>query len=155
MIDSLFKLFGVNFVRTPNDFLKKFIKDSKRKFCILELYYKQNLLVQIENTKYIDKHILDGIDVSNNGLLLSIPIPVKDLQMNKVFKTYKTYKDRFKMKKMIFPDLNSLSIYKKLQNNDVVGIGSEIKEILYSFYSFDEDNPQIVFNIRYPEINSN
>lgn len=140
--------------RTPNEFVKKFVTDARKERAQLELIYNKEVIVQVDSLKFVPswfKITNKSENVYTNGYVIFF------------VKEKKNYENNFKHKYLHnLKEFDLIKVNETHNNQDVITIGKfvpeiedhislaiEMKKFIDIFYSFNETNPSIIFNIRY------
>ena len=151
-------LFGIKPDLTSDEFIQKFLIDSAIKHVQLELYYKRNIILQVESLRHVPIW-MDWIDVNKqefkNGFVAHFFLKKKNIEKNLFYKNYVRSKDKLDM--LEFDDeeykiMNYVHFFDKDASS--VEIGNYIKNIIMSVYNLTNNNTQILFNLRYLKQNS-
>ncbi|WP_375334363.1 hypothetical protein [Flagellimonas sp. C4] len=140
--------------RNPNEFVEKFIRDVTKERAQLEMIYKNRIILQVDSLKWVpswfklcDKNEKDYAD----GYVVFFVEDEKDHQANERHHLTKSDQDNgvLKMDEMHGED-PVVTIAKFLQSTkDHTVLAVEMRNFIDRFYSFEEENPNIMFNIRY------
>lgn len=140
----------------PNEFVKRFIRDSRKKHCQLELYYKGEIILQVESLKHVPI-IMTWINADKkkyeNGFAVNFFEEKKKIKKSKIYANYLLAKEDLDM--IEYDDKeNELITFFKLFESDIhyMQLASYMRFTIEKVYKYEEFNPQILFNIRYLKI---
>ena len=136
-------------MRSPDKFIKKFLKDSLNKPVQLELFYQNTGLLQVQSLKYFPSWLEKGNVVDDkyeNGYVIIVIVNKIDTQIVENLRN-------LNMVKYEFQQSNSKKIISFLYffEKDVtsVKLGKYMRKVIDAVYKFQKKNPQILFNLRY------
>jgi len=139
--------------KTPNGFVRAFMKDSKKKWCQLELYYKGKVILQAESLKYVPiimEHAKVNKKNYTNGFVVHFFIEQKDIPKGDIYRNYLLNKNKLEMIEYEDKDLDIINYaYFFKKDVDPLDMADYMKKIIEATHIFKEINPQILFNIRY------
>mgnify|MGYP000545450861 CR=1 FL=1 len=142
--------------KTPNGFVKKFLVESKRKYCQLELFYKEEIILQAESLRHVPIWMeWANVDktIFHNGIVVHFFIQKKDLAESSIYKRYVLNKERLNMIEFEDEELGIINFtYFFKSSADYMDIAIYMKKVIDNTLQFKENNPQILFNIRYLKI---
>lgn len=136
----------------PNDFVKKFISDSKKNHIQLELYYKGEIILQVESLRHVPI-IMSWTNVDKekykNGFAVNFFERKDKLNKSKIYSNYLLTKNEIDMIEYDDLDNNVLTFFKLFQSNiSYMDLATYMRFVIEKIFKFEEFNPQILFNIR-------
>ncbi len=154
VLTSLRKIFGQGEPRNPNEFVKKFIKDSKQERAQLEMIYKREIILQVDSLRFVPSWFKITDKKKENykdGFVIFFTKDAQDFQKNYEKKYSRFFQDNDLVKiEEMHNEEPVITVAKFLESNDDHFIlANEMKIFIDAFYLFKELNPSILFNIRY------
>lgn len=143
--------------QNPNEFVRKFVKDSNAKRVQLEMIYDNKIILQVDALKFVSswfKITSKNIEPFKDGFVIFFTTDKKEFQ--KVFS--KKFTEFSKKEKEILkieefyekkPVITLAKFVKKTENH--IDLADEMRRFIDRFYFFEEANPSIIFNLRYIE----
>tara|TARA_B110000259_G_scaffold181016_1_gene222451 strand:- start:1377 stop:1856 length:480 start_codon:yes stop_codon:yes gene_type:complete len=142
--------------RSPNDFVKKFINESKFNRVQLEMIYQNRIILQVDSLKFVPSWFeiteVDS-DFYKNGYVVFFILEKTKIKENPSYQNY--LKSKLKMieiqETQEANDIITFCFF--LENSiDYVKMSNEMRKVVDNVYSFKDENPQILFNLRYINI---
>lgn len=139
--------------RNPNDFVKKFIYESKNKRVQLELIYKNEIILQVDSLKFVtswfkitdvDQKLYDG------GYVIFFVLDKRSINKNPCYQNYlKSGLNMIRIEETHKEDDIITFSYFLSKSSNYMDLSKYMRKVIDSVYIFKENNPQILFNIRY------
>lgn len=154
ILENLMRVFISAEPRNPNEFVKKFIKDSKQERAQLEMIYDRDIILQVDSLRFVPSwfKITDKKEEHfKNGYVIFFTKDVKDFQKGyaKKYSRFSQESDLIKIEEK-HNDEAVITVAKFLEStDDHLILANEMKSFIDMFYLFKETNPSILFNIRY------
>ena len=139
--------------KNPNEFVQKFMKDSKKSRVQLEIIRENEVLIQVDSLRYTPSWFkLFKIDPEEfkNGYAIFFILDQKELETNpKYIELKKSDLDLLEYEEMLenTPIKTFVKFIKK--TNDPIILGIEMKNIIDVIFKSNEKDPQALFNLRY------
>ena len=153
LLNYLKQIFGI-YPKGPNEFVKKFINDSRKSRLQLEMIYNQNIILQVDSLKFTPSWfgIIDkDLKKYKNGFVVFFIIDKKDIDKSKIYKNYLN-SNNLKMIEIeeVHGKTEILTFAHFLDKNvDYLVLSKYMRLVIDSVYKLPEQNPQILFNLRY------
>ena len=151
---ELKKILGI-YPKNPNEFVKKFLKDSKKYRSQLQLIYENEMLLQVDPLKFVPSwfKVAKMIDQTmfNDGFVVFFVLDKKDIGRNKVYLNFMCT-DNLDMVQIeeVHGETEVITFAHFIdQNTTYISLTLYLRKFIDSIYKFKESNPQIIFNIRY------
>ncbi|MDA9970481.1 hypothetical protein N9E56_01460 [Flavobacteriaceae bacterium] len=142
--------------RNPNDFVKKFINESKFNRVQLEMIYQNRIILQVDSLKFVPSWFeiteVDS-DFYKNGYVVFFILEKTKIKENPSYQNY--LKSKLKMIEIQeTQEANDIITFCFFLENyiDYVKMSNEMRKVVDNVYSFKDENPQILFNLRYINI---
>ncbi len=153
MIEYLRNLFSFKKKGTSNDYVYLFVKDCKKKHVQLELYYKDKPILIVESLIHVPIWMeWAKVDQSNfrGGYVIHFFISKKSINENPIYLNYLEKKDNLEMIEYFDEEHNLVDfLYFMEEGVEPIELAQKMREIIDGVYRFKEENPQILFNLRY------
>lgn len=135
---------------SPNEFVQKFIYDSKKSRVQLEMIYNKDIILQVDSLKFTTSWFkIVNIEPKDyqDGYVIFFLLDKENLSKNLNFQNYKNSElDMIKIEEM-HGSTEVITFAKFIKHN--TNLAQHMREIINGVYSFKEQNPQILFNLRY------
>lgn len=140
--------------RTPNEFVNKFLKDLKKNRVQLEMIYDNQLILIIDSLQYVpswfsivDKKASDY----PKGFVLSFTKESESFESSYASRKFSKLNTNEFLK--IEESHNGIPVVTIAQFIPAVAksieLAEKMKYFIETFYKFEENNPSILFNLRY------
>lgn len=154
ILNELKKVFGI-YPKNPNEFVKKFIKDSKKGRSQLQLIYFDKIILQVDPLKFVPSwfKVATKIDKGKyeNGYVVFFVLDKVGIEKNKIYQKYKTADDLDMLEIEELHGETKVVTFAHFLKEDTsyLELATYLREVLDKTYVFKEKNPQLNFNIRY------
>ncbi len=152
MLDFIKNVLGI-LPKNPNQFVRKFIKDSKKSRVQLEMIYKQKNILQVDSLKFVPSWFkVAKVDSKpyKDGYVIFFILDKENLEKNKSYQNYIQSGIEMIEIEELHGKSKIMTFAKFLSSDfDYFNIAKCMREVIESVYDFKEENPQILFNLRY------
>jgi len=140
--------------KNPNEFVKKFIKDSKKERAQLELIYDDEIILQVDALNFVPswfKITNKSAKDFKNGYVIFFSKNTEDFYGSHAERELNHLeKDDFIKIEETYDNLPVTTVAKFVSAIDnYLSLANEMKDFVNKFYRFKERDPSILFNIRY------
>lgn len=152
LLSYLKNLFGI-YPKTPNEFVKKFLKESEKSRVQLEMIYNREIILQVDSLKFVPSWFKVA-DINpkeyKEGYVVFFILNRKDLEENDRYQRYKKSNLRMIEIKEKHGQTDIVTFAQFLnKNSDYMDLAKYMRNVIDNVYVFREKNPPILFNLRY------
>jgi hypothetical protein len=147
IISKIKRLLGL-LPKTPNEFIEKFIKESKNHYYDLALKYDDNFVLIVEPLKFTSvlyKHIDNKIENFKNGYIVYFEIESKNINNSKYYKKFKESEDLELFELDNIPSKKNKTLVARYFNENIhyMELAVYLKEVLDRFCCRETSNSHI------------
>lgn len=154
IINEIKKILGL-YPKGPNEFVEKFVKESKHGRTQLQLIYNNNIIVQVDPLKFAPSwfKIAGNVDKKKykNGYVAFFILDKFEIENNEIYQKYKKSDELQMIEIEEFHGETKVITFANFldENVNYMDLSICLRKIIDETHSFKEKNPNINFNIRY------
>lgn len=136
----------------PNEFVKKYVEDSHKERAQLEMIYEKEIILQVDSLKFVPSWFkvakVDKDKYENGYVIFSVWNREGNFPAH--YKPDVRYGDDYLKIEELHGNTPVVTSAKFVDSTiDFMSLAIEMKKFIDNFYSFEEPDPSILFNIRY------
>jgi hypothetical protein len=141
--------------KSPTEFVKRYIQDSKKSRVQLEIIRDNEVLIQVDSLEFTPswfKIFKVDLEKYKNGYVIFFILDQEEIDKNPKYIQYKNSNlELIELEEML--DKTPIKTFAKFVKNtsDPIKLGKEMKEVIDAIFSSTEKDPEVLFNLRYLE----
>jgi hypothetical protein len=139
--------------KSPTEFVKRYIRDSKKSRVQLEIIRDNEVLIQVDYLEFTPswfKVFKVDSEKYKNGYVIFFILDQEEIEKNPKYILYKNSNlELMELEEML--DKTPIKTFAKFvkSTNDPIKLGKEMKEVIDSIFTSTEKDPEVLFNLRY------
>lgn len=144
--------------KSANDFIKKFIKTSKKRYTFLHMIYRDEIILYVDSLKSTNTWFkLNQVDskLYKDGYVVYFILEKNEIESNNIYQNYlKSELNLIEVEKTHSKKKVIMFSYFLSKSTDYMQLALCMKKIIDNVYKFKEPNPDILFSLKYSPASS-